>query len=82
MRSLITATSYTLGQRASFWVSAGVVGHTIWMGAAPSMTYPIYASEWHLTPTVPAAIFAVYPLVVAVVPGRGIIGHHATEAEA
>ncbi len=59
--------SYTLGQRASFWVSAGVVGHTLWMGAAPSMTYPIYASEWHLTPTVTAAIFAVYPLVVAVV---------------
>jgi MFS family permease len=31
------------------------------------MTYPIYASEWHLTSTVTAAIFAVYPLVVAVV---------------
>ena len=61
------AASYTLGQRASLWVSAGVVGHTLWMGAAPSMTYPIYASEWHLTPTVTAAIFAVYPLVVAVV---------------
>jgi MFS family permease len=37
------------------------------MGAAPSITYPIYASEWHLTPTVTASIFAVYPLVVAVV---------------
>lgn len=61
------AAPYTLGQRASFWVSAGVVGHTFGMGAAPSMTYPIYASEWHLTPTVTASIFAVYPLVVAVV---------------
>jgi MFS family permease len=67
MRSLMKGASYTLGQRASLWVSAGVVGHTLWMGAAPSMTYPIYASEWHLTPTVTAAIFAVYPLVVAVV---------------
>lgn len=68
MRSLMkAAASYTLGQRASLWVSAGVVGHTLWMGAAPSMTYPIYASEWHLTPTVTAAVFAVYPLVVAVV---------------
>jgi hypothetical protein len=37
------------------------------MGAAPSITYPIYASESYLTPTVTAAIFAVYPLVVAVV---------------
>src|SRR5260370_16629226 len=67
MRSLMKTASYTLGQRASFWVSAGVVGHALWMGAAPSMSYPIYASEWHLTPTVTAAIFAVYPLVVAVV---------------
>jgi predicted MFS family arabinose efflux permease len=28
------------------------------------MTYPLYAAEWHLTPTVTTAIFAVYPLVV------------------
>ena len=66
-RSRLKTASYTLGQRASFWVSAGVVGHTLWMGAAPSMTYPIYAAQWHLTPTVTAAIFAVYPLMVAVV---------------
>src|SRR5438445_2609964 len=58
-RSRLKTASYTLGQRASFWVSAGVVGHTLWMGAAPSMTYPIYAAQWHLTPTVTTAIFAV-----------------------
>jgi predicted MFS family arabinose efflux permease len=55
---------YTLGQRASFWVAAAVVVHTLWTSAAPAMTYPLYASEWHLTPTVTTAIFAVYPLVV------------------
>jgi hypothetical protein len=28
------------------------------------MTYRLYASEWHLTPTTTAEIFAIYPIVV------------------
>jgi MFS family permease len=56
--------TYTLGQRASFWVAASVVVHTLWTSAAPAMTYPLYGSEWHLTPNITTAIFAVYPLVV------------------
>jgi MFS family permease len=55
---------YTLGRRASFWVAASVVVHTLWTSAAPAMTYPLYASEWHLAPAVITAIFAVYPLLV------------------
>jgi hypothetical protein len=39
-----------LGQRASFWVSAGVVTHIFWTSAAPAMTYRLYAEQWHLTP--------------------------------
>lgn len=58
---------HVLSQRASFWVAASVVMHTLWTSAAPAMTYPLYASEWHLTPTVTTAIFAVYPLVVVTV---------------
>src|ERR1700751_4350840 len=54
----------TLGRRASFWVAAAVVVHTLWTSAAPSMTYPLYAAEWSLTHTVTAAIFAVFPIVV------------------
>jgi MFS family permease len=54
----------TLGRRASFWVSAAVVAHTLWTSAAPAVTYPLYASRWHLTPTVTTAIFAVYPIAV------------------
>src|SRR5260221_10283842 len=57
----------TLGRRASFWVAAAVVAHTLWTSAAPSMTYPLYASEWGLTHTVTTAIFAVFPLVVVAV---------------
>jgi MFS family permease len=58
---------HSLGQRASFWVAASVVMHTLWTSAAPAMSYPLYASEWHLTPTVTTAVFAVYPLVVVTV---------------
>ncbi|WP_167760269.1 MFS transporter [Paraburkholderia pallida] len=57
-------TRVALGRRASFWVSAGVVAHTLWTSAAPAMTYRLYASEWHLTPTTTAEIFAIYPVVV------------------
>jgi predicted MFS family arabinose efflux permease len=56
-----------LGQRASFWVSTGVVTHIFWTSAAPAMTYRLYAEQWHLTPTVTTAIFAVYPIVVVAV---------------
>ena len=56
-----------LGQRASFWVSAGVVAHIFWTSAAPALTYRLYAEQWHLTPTVTTAIFAVYPIVVVAV---------------
>lgn len=71
------ATSHTLGPRASFWVSAGVVGHTLWTSAAPAMAYPLYAAQWHLTPTVTTAIFAIYPIVVvAVLIGFGDLSDH------
>ena len=60
----MTITPRTLGQQASFWVAAAVVTHTLWTSAAPAVTYPLYAAEWHLTPTVTTAIFAVYPVVV------------------
>src|SRR5258708_6798049 len=56
-----------LGRRASFWVCAGVVAHTLWTSAAPAMTYRLYAGDWHLTHTVTTAIFAIYPIVVAAV---------------
>src|SRR5208282_2006347 len=58
---------HVLGRGASFWVAAAVVVHTLWTSAAPSMTYPLYASEWGLTHTATAAIFAVFPIVVVAV---------------
>jgi predicted MFS family arabinose efflux permease len=67
----------TLGQRASFWVSAGVVAHIFWTSAAPAMTYRLYAEQWHLTPTMTTGVFAVYPIVVvAVLIGFGDLSDH------
>jgi predicted MFS family arabinose efflux permease len=57
---------FVLGRRASLLISAGVVSHTLWTSAAPAMTYGLYAQEWHLTHTVTAAIFAIYPITVVV----------------
>jgi MFS family permease len=58
---------YELGQRTSFWVAASVVAHTLWTSAAPAMSYPLFAEEWHLTHTVTTGVFAIYPIVVAAV---------------
>src|SRR5258708_8464365 len=55
---------FVLGRRASLLVSAGVVSHTLWTSAAPALTYGLYAEEWHLTHTMTAGIFAVYPIFV------------------
>ncbi len=57
---------FVLGRRASLLVSAGVVSHTLWTSAAPALTYGLYAEEWHLTHTMTAGIFAIYPIVVVV----------------
>jgi predicted MFS family arabinose efflux permease len=66
-----------LGRRASLIVSAGVVAHTLWTSAAPAMAYRLYAAEWHLSQTVTAGIFAIYPIVVvAVLIGFGDISDH------
>src|SRR5712664_330389 len=68
---------FVLGRRASLVVSAGVVGHTLWTSAAPALTYRLYAEEWHLTHTMTAGIFAVYPIaVVALLIGFGGISDH------
>lgn len=56
----------TLSRRGSFWTAAAVAGLSLWTSAAPTTTYPLYASTWHLTPTATTAIFAVYPVVLVV----------------
>ncbi len=57
---------FVFGRRASLLVSAGVVSHTLWTSAAPALTYGLYAQEWHLTHTVTAGIFAIFPIGVVV----------------
>jgi MFS family permease len=58
---------HTLGREASLLVSAAVVAHTIWTSAAPALTYPLYAAEWHLTTFTTTAIFAIYPIFVVLI---------------
>jgi MFS family permease len=57
----------TISTRASFWVAAAVAAIALWTSAAPTVTYPLYAAEWHLTTVVTTTIFAIYPIVLVVV---------------
>ncbi len=38
-----------------------------WTSAAPALSYPLYARQWHLTTFTTTAIFAIYPVFVVVV---------------
>lgn len=60
-------TRRVLGRQASFLTATAIVAHTIWTSAAPALSYPLYARQWHLTTFTTTAIFAVYPVFVVVV---------------
>ncbi len=53
--------------RLSFWTCAAVLALALWTSGAATPVYPLYSSDWHLTPLLTTAIFAVYPLVLVVV---------------
>jgi MFS family permease len=59
--------TFTLGRQGGFWVAASVAGVALWTSGAPSLTYPLYAAQWHLSTAVTTSIFAVYPVVLVTV---------------
>ena len=50
-----------------FWASASVAMLALWASGSPTMIYPLYASDWAMTPAATTSLFAVYPLVLVVV---------------
>lgn len=56
-----------LSTRASFWTAAAVAAIALWASGAPSMVYPVYVAEWHITPITVTSIFAVYPISLVVI---------------
>jgi MFS family permease len=63
----------TLSPRASFWTAAAVAGLALWASGAPSIVYPLYESQWHLSPAVGTLIFAAYP--IALIPTLLLFGN-------
>lgn len=57
----------TLRPSTSFWTAAFVVVLTQWGSAASSVTYPLYAARWSLTPLTTTTVFAVYPVALVIV---------------
>lgn len=54
----------TFSRRASFWVAGVVVALALWTSACPTMTNPLYQSDWDLSTTTITWIFAAYPLAL------------------
>jgi predicted MFS family arabinose efflux permease len=46
--------------KTAFWIVAATILVSVASSAAPSPIYPVYASEWHLTPLELTAAFAIY----------------------
>src|ERR1700709_2070603 len=75
--------SRRLGRNASYWTAAFVIALCLWGSGAPSLLYPVYASAFHLTPTITTTVFAAYPfaLVIMLFVAGGVsdrIGRRAT----
>jgi MFS family permease len=62
----------SLGTRPSFWTAGAVVALALWTSACPTMTYPLYQADWHVSTTTVTWIFAAYP--IALIPVLIIFG--------
>src|SRR5215217_1857453 len=56
--------AYAWAPRGSRWTAAAVVALALWASAAPTLVYPAYAAEWHLTTAVTTTVFAAYPVAL------------------
>jgi MFS family permease len=57
----------TLSPKAAFWAVAWILTISLWVSTAPTIVFPIYASEWHLSKAITTGIFATYPIVLILV---------------
>jgi MFS family permease len=53
-----------LSTRASFWAAGAVVALALWTSACPTLTYPLYQSQWGVSTATVTWIFAVYALAL------------------
>jgi hypothetical protein len=56
--------AFTWSPRGSRWAAASAVALALWASAAPTLVYPAYAAEWHLTTAVTTTVFAAYPVAL------------------
>ncbi|HEY4277965.1 MAG TPA: MFS transporter [Conexibacter sp.] len=54
----------TLSRRTNFWIAGAVAALALWTSVAPTVSYPLYAAHWGLTPTATTVVFAVYPVIL------------------
>ncbi|MFI8525874.1 MFS transporter [Promicromonospora sukumoe] len=56
--------TFTWASRGSRWAAAAAVALALWASAAPTLVYPVYAAQWHLTTAVTTTVFAAYPVAL------------------
>lgn len=54
----------SLSVRASFWTASAVIALALWTSACPTMDYPLYQADWHVSTTMVTWVFAAYPITL------------------
>lgn len=56
-----------LSSKAAFWIVSWVLTISLWSSTAPSIEFPVYASQWHLSKAITTGIFSTYPVMLILV---------------
>jgi hypothetical protein len=56
-----------VSSKAAFWIVAWILVMSLWSSTAPSIMFPLYASQCHLSKSITTGIFATYPIVIFLV---------------
>lgn len=57
----------SISSKAAFWIVAWVLAISFWSSMAPSIVFPVYASQWHLSKSITTGIYATFPIVLILV---------------
>jgi MFS family permease len=57
----------SISSKAAFWIVACVLAISLWSQVSPSIAFPVYASQWHLSPSITTGIFATFSIALILV---------------
>ncbi|RTE08876.1 MFS transporter [Paenibacillus whitsoniae] len=57
----------SISSKGAFWIVAWVLMMSLWTSTAPSIVFPVYAAQWHLSKSMTTGVFATYPVALILI---------------